>query len=358
LDELTWKPDWAAARRSFVGWWAGRDLALCITAPKDDPPNDFPAPGPVSLETRWLDPDYKVRLEFHRMSRTYFGGTALPIFDSDVGGPGSLGLFLGCGGTLADETVWYTPRITDPDTHPPLRFDRSTEWWRRHAAMLDAAKKNAQGKYLVGSPDLIENLDTLAQVRGSAEALADLIERPAWALERIEQINQAFFECYDAVTHWTRDEWGGTTFRAFGVWGPGKTAKVQCDLSCMISAEMFREFVVPAMTRQCEWLDYSIYHLDGSDALHHLPALLSIPGLNAIEFTPEIGDVPCGGSPHWYDLYRRIKAGGKSVQAIGVQYDEVLPLLQAVGPEGMMVFTSAPTESAARELLERVGWPT
>ena len=44
-----------------------------------------------------------------------------------------------------------------------------------------------------------------------------------------------------------------------------------------------------------------------------------------------------GGHPQWYDLYRRIKAGGKSVQAVGVKPEEVVPLLDAVGPEGMYI---------------------
>ena len=39
-------------------------------------------------------------------------------------------------------------------------------------------------------------------------------------------------------------------------------------------------------------------------------------------------------------MYRRILDAGKSVQAVGVKPEEVVPLLDAVGGEGMYVMTS------------------
>ena len=43
---------------------------------------------------------------------------------------------------------------------------------------------------------------------------------------------------------------GGVVFGAFRIWGPGKTAKVQCDASAMFSPAMFEQFVVPALTEE------------------------------------------------------------------------------------------------------------
>ena len=56
--------------------------------------------------------------------------------------------------------------------------------------------------------------------------------------------------------------------------------------------------------------------------MHHLPALLEIEELNAIQWTPGVGE-PQGGSPKWYDLYKKILAGGKSVMACWVTLDEL-----------------------------------
>jgi len=56
----------------------------------------------------------------------------------------------------------------------------------------------------------------------------------------------------------------------------------------------------------------------------------------------------------WYDLYRRILRAGKSVQAISVQPHEVIPLLEAVGPQGMFVSVNANSEAEAETLVKAV----
>jgi hypothetical protein len=350
-----WKRDWEQARSAYTAWWRGDGLALWITAPADEPWDSISAPPPpVSLEQQWLDPAWRTWARSYELSRTFFGGIAYPILSVNIG-PGSMGMFLGGEGELAPHTVWYPPVIHDPDTHPPLRFDPESAWYRRHRAVMDHAIAQSRGRWLVGCWDLIENLDTLAQLRGPQEMLIDLLERPAWVSEMIGQINQAYFACYESIEPIIRDPWGGTTFNAFQMWGLGRTIKTQCDFSCMISPDMFRRFVIPCLAEQCAWADNAVYHLDGTQAVQHLDALLAIESLDAIEWTPQAG-IPRGGDPMWYDLYRRIKAGGKSVQAIEVAHDQVLPLLDAVGPEGMYVQATAPTERQARQLLRRIGW--
>lgn len=350
---MFWKTDWTEAQAKWLSWWQHKGLALHITAPKDQPWEKIdPPPRATSLEERWLDPRHRVQSALAQMSKTFFGGAAFPLLATDIG-PGSLGLFLDGIGRVGETTVWYEPSIPDPDQCSPLRFDTGNLWWKRHLAIIEEAVRVSAGRYLVGCPDLIENIDTLAQLRGSEALLIDLIERPEWVKEKLAEINQAFFQAFDAIHGVIADCNSHNAFGAFSIWGPGKTAKVQCDFSCMISAEMFREFVVPPLAEQCKWLDYSIYHLDGTQALHHIPALCEIADLDAIEWTPQSG-LPGGGDPRWYDVYRQIKRGGKSVQAIWVEYDEVLPMIDAVGPEGMLIQTTAPTEKKARELLERV----
>lgn len=351
-----WKPDWDVAREAYSEWWKGRGLALHITAPRDIPATDIEPPmQPDDLESRWLDPHYRVQGELARASRRYYGGIAYPNLHLDIG-PGSLGLFLGAEGHLAETTVWYGSCLDDYDDHPEIVFDESNAWFQRHLALIKEAIRRSDGHVLTGCPDLIENIDTLAALRGNDRLLFDLIELPDAAKVRLGEINRAFFAAFDLLWGYLEDPWGGNGFNAFGLWGPGKTAKVQCDFSCMISPDMFNEFVIPFLEEQCAWLDYSMYHLDGTQAMQHLPSLLDCEHLDAIEWTPQAG-IPGGGSPDWYPMYREIRAAGKSVQAIGVAYDEVEPLIDAVGAEGLYISTHARTETDARALLSRLSWP-
>jgi hypothetical protein len=207
----------------------------------------------------------------------------------------------------------------------------------------------SQGRFLVTIPDLIENLDILAALRDPQTLMLDLLEDSGAVQERVAEINQIYFQVFDQFFKLVRDPWGGNAFSAFCIWGPGKTAKVQCDVSAMISPRMFARFVAPALAEQCEWLDYSMYHLDGTQAIPHLDVLLDIDSLNAIEWTPQVS-APQGGDPMWYDLYRRILDGGKGVQAINVKPREVFPLIDAVGPQGLYIMVTTQSEGEARAL--------
>ena len=196
-------------------------------------------------------------------------------------------------------------------------------------------------------------MDVLSSLRGGETLCLDMVERPEWVEQKISELNQVWFEAYQRIYDLIKLEDGSAVFGAFYAWGPGRTAKLQCDASAMISPQMFRRFVVPALTAQCGWLDNSLCHLDGTQAMLHLDTLLQIEPLDAIEWTPQAGIEP-GGHPRWYDLYRRILAAGKAVQVVGVEPDEVIPLLDAIGRDGVYVLVQFKNERQVEELLERV----
>lgn len=349
---LHYKPDWDEARAAWTSWWQHRGLALCVTAPKDEPWETVPKPDPTgkTLEFMWWDPGFWTRSGLHSLSKTFYGGAAFPIMPTWISGPVCLGAMLGGEARIENGTVWLHPIITDPDTHPPLRLDRAGIWWQRHWATISEAVRSVEGRGVACYPDIEGPVDALSGLRGQ-DLLMDFIERPEWVQQQLRDANAAFLEMYNAWWELLRDPWGGSSIGIFGIWAPGRTVKLQCDMSCMISPDMFNEFVVPSLRNQCQALDYVYYHLDGTTALQHLETLLAIDEIDAIEWTPQSG-LPQGGAPEWYELYRRIKAAGKSVHAFGVEPDEIEPLIQAVGPEGLCITTTVKTEKDARALLQ------
>jgi len=289
------------------------------------------------------------------LSTRSYGADLLPMADTNMG-VGSVALFLGATPVFTPQTVWYhttMEHVEDPETLPPLRFDPQNAWWQITEQMLRKSVALGRGKYFTGFPDMVENLDTLASLRGSENVLMDCLIRPEWVKAKLREINQVWFESYDRLYDIMKLDDGSSAFCAFKIWGPGKTAKVQCDIAAMMSPAMFRELVVPSLTEQCEWLDHSIFHLDGSQCLCHLDALLEIEALDAIEWTPD-PKVPSGGNLYWRDLYRRILAAGKSVQLCGVKREEVIPMLDAIGGKGVYVLTNFETEAQVAELNQKV----
>jgi len=350
---MLWHENWRQAQVNFVKWWRREGAVIAVQAPKDTPWEQIEKPESVKdLEVNWLDPHYRTRRQIYQLSRTWCGGDVPPVFETSIG-PGSLGTFVGSEPGLAPDTVWYHPCIDDPDTYPEIRFDPDDYWFNVHRLLIETGVRNSKGRYFVGMPDLIENIDILAQMRSPQTLMIDMIERPRWVEKCVSQLNRVYFEAFERLYRIIQLPDGGNIFAPFKIWGPGKTAKVQCDASAMFSAEMFRRFVVPALTEQCRWLDNSMYHLDGTQAMHHLDALLEIDALDAIEWTPQSG-IENGGHPRWYPLYRKILNAGKCVQAIGVSPDEVKPLLDACGAAGMYIMCNAGSESEARRVVETV----
>jgi hypothetical protein len=353
MESLLWKDNWERTRRRFTAWWRREGPLLCVTAPRSAPVEDIPEPPrPSDPVLRWTDPGYRLRSAESLMARTYHGAEAFPCFDPEIG-PGNLATFIGSEPSYAQDTVWFNPCIDDPDALPPLRFDPANVHYARQMAIIEKALAESRGRYLVGLPDLIENVDTLGSLRGMENLLADMLDRPAFVEERVAQINRIWFDVYDRILGRVADAWGGSTWACFRIWGAGRTAKVQCDFSAAFSPAMFRRFVVPALAEQCEWLDNALYHLDGVQCIAHLDELLAIDALDAIQWTAGAGR-PGSGNACWHDLYRRIRAGGKGVMATGVAPDEVIPLLDAVGPKGLFIVTEAATEEQARALERKV----
>jgi hypothetical protein len=350
----TWKPDWPDAAAHHRQWWRGEGLVLSVNAPLPEPRIAVdPPPTPDSLRARWLDPTYRARRAEAHAARTHFGGDAVPIGGCLVGA-GDLGALLGCAYGFAETTCWFEPCIDDPDTAAPIALDPANANFIALYEMLTEAQRIADGRYMIGLPDLVENVDILAAMRDPQTLMVDLYDRPEWVLEKLGEINAAYFEAYDRFNALLGLPDGSSCFDAFSVWGPGRVAKVQCDAAAMLSPQMFRKFVTPALTAQCDWLDHAMYHLDGEDALPCLDELLAIEPLDAIEWTPRMAYTgEGGGHPRWYELYRRILAAGKSVQAISVKSDEVIPLLDAVGGAGMYIVTRAESPESAEALVER-----
>lgn len=354
-----WKSNWHETRRHFVDWWNRQGLVITINGvslPGDCRHDQGAKPADAaSLFDAYTIADQRALRNHFTLSRQAYPGDTLPISITDIG-PGSLALFCGSEPRFTHETVWFDPCMhacPEPEHLPPIRFDESNNWWKITESILQSCAELAQGKYLVGCPDLVENLDILAALRGTQNVMMDLLDRPQWVEQKIYELNQVWFEAYQRIYDIIALADGSSAFCAFHLWGPGKTAKVQCDAAAMLSPALFDTAVLPALTEQCEWLDWSMFHLDGTQAVVHLDSLLSIDALDAIEWTPQAG-IEGGGHPRWYPLYKKILNAGKSIQAVDVNKDEVLPLLDAIGGKGVYIATWCVSIEEAEELLAAV----
>ena len=287
-----------------------------------------PAPA-KDLSQKWFDPQWRAEYLDWYVAHSSLKADILPVANTQLG-PGSLAAILGGVFEGGEDTIWIHP---NPDFTDEIIFNPEHPNWILHKELLKACKAKANGHYFVGMPDLMEGLDVLAALKGTDRVLLDTVMQPEILEQQMQQINDIYFKVFDELYDIIR-EGDEMAFCYFSSWAPGKMSKLQSDISTMISQDDYRRFVQPFIREQCQKIDYTLYHLDGVGAMHHLPALLEIEELNAIQWTPGVGE-PQGGSPKWYDLYRKILAGGKSVMACWVTLDELKPLLDHIGADGV-----------------------
>ena len=335
----TWKANLEETKKHYIDWWNHKGIVLNMWEHFQEgvtPHADVPAPKPYrDLNQRWFDPEWRAEYLDWYVAHSSLMADMLPVANTQLG-PGSLAAILGGVFEGGEDTIWIHPRpVVDGSPVDDIVFDPNHPNWLLHKELLKACKRKAQGHYFVGMPDLMEGLDVLAAIKGTDKVLLDTVMQPEVLEHQMQQINDIYFRVFDELYDIIR-EGDEMAFCYFSSWAPGKMSKLQSDISTMISVDDYRRFVQPFIREQCQKIDYTLYHLDGVGAMHHLDALLEIKELNAIQWTPGVGE-PQGGSPKWYDLYKKILAGGKSIMACWVTLDELRPLLDNIGGEGVHI---------------------
>ena len=329
----TWKSNLEETKQRYINWWNHKGIILNMWEHFQEgvqPHAEITPPAPAKdLSQKWFDPQWRAEYQDWYVAHSSLKADILPVANTQLG-PGSLAAILGGVFEGGEDTIWIHP---NPDFTDEIVFNPEHPNWILYKELLKACKAKANGHYFVGMPDLMEGLDVLAALKGTDRVLLDTVMQPEILEQQMQQINDIYFKVFDELYDIIR-EGDEMAFCYFSSWAPGKMSKLQSDISTMISQDDYRRFVQPFIREQCQKIDYTLYHLDGVGAMHHLPALLEIEELNAIQWTPGVGE-PQGGSPKWYDLYKKILAGGKSVMACWVTLDELKPLLDHIGADGV-----------------------
>ena len=331
-----YKLNWEETKEKFRNYWAhkntGRPL-MCVIARRpeieqysDGTPVDGGYLGQICQgkyynmpdELMWKDMEDKYQNPQRIVDRYRFFcdthaflGESFPNLNVDFG-PGSLAAYLGSEIGFKEDTVWFNKCLDGWDGVPKLAFDPENKWFEKHINLVKSCRELAGNDFYVDMPDLMENIDVLASLRGAQETLFDLLDEPEKVGERIQEVTDVYYEYYDRFYNAIKDDEGGNAYTVFQIWGPGRTVKLQCDFSAMMSPEDFRKYIQPSLKTQSENVDHVLYHLDGPQAIKHMDALMEIDGIDALQWTS--GDAgPDGTLPDWDVIYDKAIAAGKSI---------------------------------------------
>lgn len=319
-----------------------------MTAPKKVVPSKPPA-APESVQQRWLDTEYQLKLHRYNMEATHYLGEAVPVFNPNLG-PDILGAACGCDLQFGESTSWAEPCVDDYDRFPPIVFDEKNPWWQKICEITKAAVEDAKGDYLVGITDLHPGADAIVSLRGAEAAAMDIYDEPEQFKARVWEIHAVFQSMTEGLHQIISPGQKGCT-NWMGVIHPEKMWYVtSCDFSYMISPAHFEEFIAPELEAELDWLPASIFHLDGIGSLRHLDRLLAMEKLKGIQWVYGAGQP---SAVHWADVYRKIQNAGKCLE-IPCEMGDVIPLCEVLDPQGVRFNFGVPDKESGEALLRDV----
>jgi hypothetical protein len=349
---MLYKEDWEKASERIEAWWNCEvvdRVCLQVTAPKGKCKSEISKFH--SLEERWTLPHVAAALNEENIKSTFWGGEAYPYFYVTLG-PGIIGAYLGNNLIFDEGTTWQEPCISSIEDLMNLRFDSNNNWYKVVNNILDTALERGKDKYIVTLADIGGPSDTLANLLGPEKLCYELIDNPTGVKNARDRMLELWFKIYNEMYEKLQKTQKGSC-QWLTAWSPGRTYPLECDFSAMISPRMFEEFFLPEIQAQCRFLDHSIYHLDGKEALKHLELLLDIPKLHAIQWCPGATAGDNKSMLQWIPVIKRIQERHKAVH-IEVKNSEVLELLKYVSPKGLMIKTNCDTQEDAENLIRLV----
>ncbi len=358
---MRYKDNWVEASNKWRSYWKrenkGRPLMHVVSERTDKlDPERAAALRSINMEDKYLTPSRMVERYRYYCETHEFLAESFPNMSVDLG-PGSMAAYLGCEAVLQPNTVWFEECVEDWTAYPPLRFDSEAKWFKKHMEVFREAKKLAGNDFSIAIPDIIENLDILASMRGAQNTIYDLCDEPEEMLKRVNEVTKLYFEYYDRFYEIAKDSDGGSCYTVFQIWGAGRTAKLQCDFSAMLSPELFRDFVQESLREQGRRLDNVLYHLDGPDAIKHMDALMEIDEIDALQWTS--GDyAPDGAHEQWYPIYDKARTANKGlwVKVYGGDMSEQIKrvdnLVARYGSNALFLYFSPMKSGEAQMLLE------
>jgi hypothetical protein len=351
------KARWDKIKEDYGRWWAGelkRPLIRISTwnrsADKAEPRVKDSCKLLYDLS---VSAEEIVEMWDWQLGGVKFHGDAFPSAWPNMG-PGVIAAFIGGKPVPAEDTVWFEPSSPQEIKNIHLKFDPTNAWFKRCLELSQTAVEKWQGQVQVGMTDLGGNLDIVSTFRPSEQLPMDLYDNPAEVKRLGWEAHDAWWACFEEI------------HKAIAPRNPGYSAwldlysevpyyVLQCDFCYMIGPDMFDEFVKPELAASAKRLGNAYYHLDGVGQLPHLDSLLSIKEIKGIQWV--FGDGK-PGMAHWPEVYKKIRAAGKTIYVYGTMKDFDTLVGQLGSAEGIVfsLWREKGSQSEIKEFLAKYKW--
>ncbi len=304
---LKYKPDFERSQKYWDAFWSHEIIDRpCTVVWAKKEPGASAAPYISDMNS---DFDQTLNLFQNFLDSHAFMGEAMAGIRPSFG-PDQVAGFLGATVKYSDQnqTSWSEKIVQDWDDYD-VQIDKSSQCWKRMHKYHKAAQEFCEGKCLLYNIDMHVNIDGLEALRGAQNLLFDIIDKPDAVKKALGQMRTSFVNIYNGFHRYGNKDKLGTT-SLLHMYSRGKYNPIQADFICLLSPDMFREFVLPEIEFEAQFLDNCCFHLDGADSLKHLDDILAIKEIDAIQWIPGAGNKP---QIEWPEVLHKIQAANKAV---------------------------------------------
>lgn len=345
---LKYKPDFSQAQRYWDAFWKHECIdrpCTVIWAKKSSNRAEPAIIQPVMGNFADTFARHQLYLDSHA-----FLGECMPGFRCGFG-PDQMAGFFGAPitmGPASSNTSWSEKIVDDWKKFLPLQIAENSTCFNRMKEYHRAASEYFKGKCLLYNIDLHSNIDTLEGLRGAERLLYDIIDSPDVVKRAMMDVRKLYTYIYETFYDLSGAAEYGTADRCLALYSRGKYNIVSADFIALLSPEMMREFVLPALEEEAAYLDHSCFHLDGPDALRHLDTICGIKDIDVIQWQPGSYNKPAF---EWPEVIDRIQQAGKAAVIPGTPA-QIKAIHGRYKPHLVVYDITADTESQGLELLD------
>jgi hypothetical protein len=344
------KPDYERSKQRIDAFWEreliDRPVVQFGLARPPDECVPLPQSHHVTSAERWLDAQYQAELKLATLSNQEFLGDTMPVAYPNLGPEVFAGLY-GCPIHFGDYgTSWSEPILHDWGQVDEVRLDWDSPYLHKLIEMTDLLFEMSCGRFIVGMTDWHPGGDCVAALREPQILAIDMLTHVDEVVALLERLETDYFQVYDFFYDKLRAA-GQPISTWLSLISEGKYYVPSNDFSIMISKEMYDDVFLPGIRRECQFLDRSIYHLDGPGALRHLDSILDIPELDALQWVCGAGNE---GYHKWVHVYQRAQAAGKGIQVV-CQMDELDQVMETLDTHGLFLSVGGVPSREAAELM-------
>jgi hypothetical protein len=217
------------------------------------------------------------------------------------------------------DTGWISsmvhPLIEDWEELDELKFDETSEWYRRYLHQLRVYAEGAAGRFGISHFILINGLNFVFELLGATRTYQELVDNPEmirrasdFAFELNLKVQRTFFEEVEA--------YASGTCSNMVQWFPGQIITESVDPFHMASVDYFERWGREQLERIFAEFDGGVTHIHGNGR-HLLEAVSTVRGLKAIY----LGDDQ--GFPAAFEVLPEIRRRtGDLPLVVGVGYED------------------------------------